>query len=626
MSLERIGKYDVAAELGRGGMAVVYRAFDPVIRRPVALKVVDKGALLASGDASLLERFRREAQAAGNLQHPNIVSIYEYGEDEAHAWIAMELVEGRSLHDHLRAGWHPDSAALPEVLDQMLDALDYSHGRGVIHRDVKPGNVLVSEMGVAKISDFGIARIERSHVTQAGEMLGTPFYMSPEQFDGLPADERSDLYSAGVIVYEVLVGRRPFDGQGGHLLRQVLQDDPPAASSVNPKLPPGADAVLARALAKRPEDRYPSVRDFADALHALFPKRVEHPRAASAQPAPAGAARLSGNVGALRRAIGATPGGQPAMAPAPVTAPATARRKPAVLCVDDEPRVLNALEYLLREHYEVETAPGGQEAIARLEARRFHVLVSDQRMPGMTGVELLDTARTLAPATVRILLTGYSDLAAIVGSVNESEVFRFVSKPWRNDDLLATLDEAVGVAIALEARPPPTAPAGRAADRVALVLEDQAVARAVRQIAGDSCRTVHARQLDDALVALAQNEVAVLISDLESQRVDHTALFRVLKAEHPETLVIVTTAASDSELIIQLINEARIFRFVNKPVNLTQLARHLAAALERYQAFRRTPGLLRTQAARRAQDTPAGRSILERLRALGVRVTTALKG
>ena len=195
---DRIGRYEITEELGRGGMAIVYRGLDPVIKRAAALKVIRKADLDAVDAAQTLERLKREAQAAGSLQHPNVVAVYEYGEDEAHAWIAMELVEGKSLRDHLLAGWRPDLAKLPSVLEELLEALDYSHGRGVVHRDVKPGNVLISDMGVAKMSDFGIARIERSHLTQAGDVLGTPFYMAPEQYEGREIDERTDIYSAGV--------------------------------------------------------------------------------------------------------------------------------------------------------------------------------------------------------------------------------------------------------------------------------------------------------------------------------------------------------------------------------------------------------------------------------------------
>lgn len=265
-----IGKYAIVGELGKGGMGVVYKGHDPVIRRDVALKVIRKRDLDPQDAENALERFKREAQAAGNLAHPNIVAIYEYGEDDENAFIAMECVVGRSLRDHLVAGYRPELKVFPEILVQILEGLEFSHSRGVIHRDIKPGNILISEMGVAKISDFGIARLEASHLTLLGEVLGTPYYMAPEQFDGHPADERSDVYSAAVIVYEVLAGRRPFEGQGAALMKKVLEIDPPLPSALEPRLSKEIDRVLLKALAKRPEQRFRSARQFLEALIAAF--------------------------------------------------------------------------------------------------------------------------------------------------------------------------------------------------------------------------------------------------------------------------------------------------------------------------------------------------------------------
>ncbi|MGH8764716.1 MAG: protein kinase domain-containing protein, partial [Burkholderiales bacterium] len=414
MTPERVGRYEISGELGRGGMAVVYRGVDPVIKRAAALKLIRKADLDAADAQNILDRFKREAQAAGSLQHPNVVAIYEYGEDDENAWLAMELVEGKSLRDHLIAGWRPDLSRLPVVLEQLLEALDYSHGRGVVHRDVKPGNVLVSDMGVAKMSDFGIARIERSHLTQEGEVLGTPFYMAPEQYEGKAIDERTDIYSAGVIVYEVLCGRRPFDGRGGNLLHQILHEPPPPISTFEPRLPVTIDMVLGRALAKKPDNRYRGAREFLDALRQAFPA-TSASSATTALPR----ASLAGNVGALRRALGSAPVAAPAAQPV-----RPAARKPSVLFVDDEARVLNALSHLFHGSYHVETASSGAEALDKLRKRKFHTVVSDQRMPEMTGAELLKEAKDISPGCVRLLLTGYSDLAAIVGSVNDGEVFR----------------------------------------------------------------------------------------------------------------------------------------------------------------------------------------------------------
>jgi serine/threonine-protein kinase len=639
----KVGKYDIVGELGRGGMGVVYRGRDPVIKRDVALKVIRKRDLDPQDAEAVLERFKREARAAGNLHHPSIVAIYEYGEDETCAFIAMECVPGRSLRDHLVAGYRPELKAFPEILDQLLEALEYSHSRGVIHRDIKPGNLLISEMGAAKISDFGIARLEQSHLTLMGEVLGTPYYMAPEQFDGQTADERSDVYSAAVIVYEVLTGRRPFEGQGASLMRQILEATPPLPSALEPRLAKEVDRVLLKALAKRPEDRFKSARQLLEALHLAFDDQPftaklsdtgEHEITAPqplAEETPSGTHRMRATkVSALRRAIAAGDAGGQAAGTEPQAAakgPKTALRRPRVLFVDDEERVLNALRAIFRDAYDVAVASGGEQALELVRSQPFHVVVSDQRMPGMLGVELLREIKLVAPTSVRMLLTGYSDLAAIVGSVNDGEVFRFVSKPWNQEDLQATIAEGVTIAIALEASPPPRAAAKPADDVVALVLDDPAMARATREMAGDLCRVVHAVTLDDALHALAVNEVAVLIADLESQRVDNTVLFKLLKQEHPETLVIVTTSASDSELIISLINEARIFRFVNKPVNLTLLQNHVVAALERYHAFKQSPELVKTQAAKAsaAGESRLGRSILDKLRSITTQLTAPFR-
>lgn len=263
----QIGKYRLDAVLGRGAMGVVYRAYDPLIERTLALKTVLRRVGDPEQTRELLQRFRTEAQAAGRLMHPNIVTVHEYGESDDLAFIAMEFVDGRPLSELV--GTQPCS--LPQVAAWMRDllaALAYAHAHGVVHRDIKPANLLVTHDGRIKVGDFGIARIESSTLTQTGAMLGTPSYMSPEQFRGEAIDGRSDLFSTGVVLYQLLTGQRPFSGTTAAVMQQVLTHTPPAPSQVNPALPGALDAVVMRALAKTPEARFAGALDFMAALDA----------------------------------------------------------------------------------------------------------------------------------------------------------------------------------------------------------------------------------------------------------------------------------------------------------------------------------------------------------------------
>ena len=204
-----LGKYELRREIGRGAMGVVYEGYDPMIKRVVALKTIRSDQLDGEESATVIARFRREAQAAGRLSHPNIVPIYDFGEDGGVWFIAMEFVKGRELKEYFEANERFSVPDIVRIMSQMLDALDYSHRQGVIHRDIKPANVFLLDDGSVKVADFGIAHIDSSSLTQVGTVLGTPSYMSPEQIMGLPVDGRSDLFSAGVILYQFLTGERP---------------------------------------------------------------------------------------------------------------------------------------------------------------------------------------------------------------------------------------------------------------------------------------------------------------------------------------------------------------------------------------------------------------------------------
>ncbi len=229
--LTRLGKYDLHGALGKGAMGIVYKGFDPHIERFVAIKTIRKDLVEPEVVQQYMARFKNEARAAGRLHHPNIVAVYEYGEDENVAFIAMEYVEGAGLRDHLNRRDTFDFAQLVSLMRQLLDALDFAHAKGVVHRDVKPSNLIVGEGGQLKIADFGIARVDTSNLTQAGMVIGTPSYMSPEQCRGLEADPRSDLFSAGVVLYELLTGEKPFRGNLESIAYKICHEDPPAPST-----------------------------------------------------------------------------------------------------------------------------------------------------------------------------------------------------------------------------------------------------------------------------------------------------------------------------------------------------------------------------------------------------------
>lgn len=276
----KLGKYVVRRELGRGAMGVVYEGFDPFIERTVAIKTIRPQQLAQAETAEILARFKREAQAAGRLNHPNIVQIYEYGEEGGVAFIAMEFIKGRELKDYFDGGQRFANKDIARIMGEMLGALDHAHASGVTHRDMKPANVILLESGTVKVADFGIARIETSELTQAGTVLGTPSYMSPEQFLGTPVDGRSDIFSCGVILYQLLTGERPFSGAVTTIMHKVLKEDPLPPSALNTTLPPAWDAVVKKAIAKSPAERYQRASQFAADIVAVAEGRT--PAAVSA--------------------------------------------------------------------------------------------------------------------------------------------------------------------------------------------------------------------------------------------------------------------------------------------------------------------------------------------------------
>jgi serine/threonine-protein kinase len=266
--IEKIGKYRIDGVLGSGAMGVVYKAWDANIARAVALKTIRRELLDGLQESELVARFRNEAQASGRLVHPNIVAVYDFGELEDTTYIAMEYVDGTPLGAFLNKDAPMDLTASVTCITQLLRALDYAHARGVVHRDIKPANILITADAQVKITDFGIAKIESSTLTQVGAVIGTPSYMSPEQFKGEAVDGRSDLFAVGIVLYQMITGVRPFTGPASAVMHQIINETPMAPSTRRPGLHPAFDAVLQKAMAKRIQDRYPNAQAFSEALAA----------------------------------------------------------------------------------------------------------------------------------------------------------------------------------------------------------------------------------------------------------------------------------------------------------------------------------------------------------------------
>jgi len=293
--LKSLGRYQVRGVLGKGAMGLVYDGFDPKLNRRVAIKTILTGTLDEATARHYSLRFKREVRAVARLNHPNIVQVYDFGNEGDLAYIVMEYIKGKELKDHFEAKERFDLKTIFRLMTELLDALECAHEAGVIHRDVKPANVMIDAGGHAKLTDFGVARFtepdgEQLEATRAGTIVGTPSYMSPEQIQGQPLDRRTDIFSAGVLFYQLLTGQKPFEGTQWALAKKIIQDDPVWPSSLV-QIPTAIDRVVARALAKATEQRYQTARGFAGSLKRILegkppedPDEVHPP--ASASPAP----------------------------------------------------------------------------------------------------------------------------------------------------------------------------------------------------------------------------------------------------------------------------------------------------------------------------------------------------
>ena len=376
MADSKLGRFEVLAEIGRGAMGIVYKAKDPMLERVVAIKTINMG-MDRDGAEMYEKRFYQEARAAGGLNHPNIVTVYDIGKTETECYMAMEYIEGAELRSLLLPAKPLPVPRALSIAAQVAEGLAYAHERGVVHRDIKPANIMVPENGAVKITDFGIARMRSSNVqTQTGMMMGSPKYMSPEQVIGKRADHRTDIFSLGVIFYEMLSGAAPFTGESVNaVMYQIVNFVPPAPSAINPASPAALDAIVAGMLAKSLEERFQSAAEIARGLREY-------------------------ELQTQGAAIGAT-STLPLGALAPGTAPTVVGRevKSAVLA-----------QTLERSRRAEEPTPPPDAAPARGLSRTFDSLEATQRL-----VALSDAALSRDPAAGTLPLTMQTTSEALSG-------------------------------------------------------------------------------------------------------------------------------------------------------------------------------------------------------------------
>jgi serine/threonine protein kinase len=263
--MEKIGKYKITGELGKGAMGIVYRAIDPDINRDVAIKLIRFDMVSEDSEKEdAARRFIREAQSAGNLAHPNIITIYEVGREDNQTFIVMQCVDGESLKQAISSGRKFSPLEVVDLMMCLCDALEFAHQNKIVHRDIKPGNILLDKQGRPYLVDFGVARMEMSTMTQSGTIVGTPSYMSPEQIQGIRVDARADIFSLGVIIYEMLTGKRPFEGDHiTTIVYKIMNEEPTNIREMKRDLPEGFEQIIKKALEKDPNKRYQSCKELA---------------------------------------------------------------------------------------------------------------------------------------------------------------------------------------------------------------------------------------------------------------------------------------------------------------------------------------------------------------------------
>ncbi len=423
MSSEHLGNYRLIDRLGAGGMGEVWRAEDTRLLRPVAIKILSERI---ANDPEWKARFLREARTIAQLNHPNIATIYSIEQEADKLFIAMELVEGESLAAVLAKG-RLEPVEVVRIFRQVAEALAEAHDKGIVHRDIKPDNILMGKRGV-KVLDFGIAKqitstTESPTLTQAGLIVGTPFYMSPEQALGRPVDARSDLFSVGVVLYEAIAGKRPFEGESvTETMMNIIMQEPLDISTVAPKAPPSLIEIVNRALQKKPERRYGSAGEMVDALSKVDFKQPPVARAP------------------LRPAKSDAPTVALPSAPQTTSTPIPGQR---ALVADDDPVTRYLIANILgQRRIAFDEAANGADAVKQLKAHEYTLVFLDLLMPRIDGWGVIDFLRRSKTKAPRIfVITGVKDQTLSVA--DRELVSGLIYKPLNPEEVDRVVQQSV---------------------------------------------------------------------------------------------------------------------------------------------------------------------------------------
>lgn len=632
--MSRIGRFEIQQQIAKGTRSTTYRGIDAETQRPVAIKAIPHEAV----DPRAVVAFAKVESALLGLEHPGIARFLGKVDTAKQLCLVTEFVEGQPLTSLLKEQQHPEPLVAWDIIRQLLEALAVAHVMHAVHRDLRPSKVVLAADGRARLLDFGSSALYAGNVRPVDVR-----YFAPEHFGEGKVGPRSDLYQMGILVYQLVTGRVPFTGAPEEIEHRVLQERPTDPSSYNNKLAWQLDWVVQKALSKDASERFASALEFGEGLrlglqdtvgrplepvkiNAGKPAEPQNPATpaptaappAAATPAKPAAQALQANARLLAekaaatspaKALAASATQAPPASATPKAATASAKpaaapdrsaldpKKPTVLFVDDDARILTAVKSLFRLEYNTLTAESGAAALEILAKVKPQIVVSDQRMPAMTGVELLRKVREAAPQAVRILLTGYTDLAALVGSINQGEIFRFVKKPWDNDELKKALAEAALAAKAAAASAVP-APSGvapvappteipKVSAPVLVIAASDGVGKGLERLLGGNAPVRQAPNAQEAAKLLAREEVCAIVADMGTGMDGLVALFREVKAKRPHVLSILLTDAPDSELAIDLVNRAQIFRYLPKPVSARELRAQVVEALKRFVAARK---------------------------------------